>query len=79
MRFHVPPVNQGQIVEVSYASDDGYVFRCRYDQSDRTKVYAMSRCLTGDEGDYWNGPPSNRRWRKISEDEIEARTEGGAR
>ena len=69
--FHTPPRNQGQIVEVSYASADGYVIRRSLDQSpDGPTEYAISRCLSGDEGDYWNGGPRNRRWRKISEEKA---------
>ena len=63
-----PPENQGQIVIVSYAGADGTVYRQTFDQSDRTAEYHASRALVDDEGDYWNGAPANRRWRKVTED-----------
>jgi len=66
MRFYTPGGNQGQIVEVSYASSAGYVIRRRYDQSDRTTDYAISRCLHDDSGDYWNGAPANKRWSTLT-------------
>lgn len=43
LRFLTPPVNQGQIVEVSYAgTGDGRVIRRTHDQSDRTTHYAIA-------------------------------------
>jgi hypothetical protein len=69
--FHTPPRNQGQIVEVSYTMIDGQVIRKTYDQSDRSTEYAASAALAHDEGDYWNQEPRNKRWRKISADDVQ--------
>jgi hypothetical protein len=71
MRFHTPPANQGQIVEVSYACSEGYVIRRRYDQSDRTTDYAIAKCLNDDDGDYWNGAPANKRWSALTGAKLE--------
>lgn len=68
--FHTPPRNQGQIVEVSYAMIDGQVIRRTCDQSDRSTEYAITKAKIDDEGDYWNGEPTNARWRKISASEL---------
>jgi hypothetical protein len=69
--FITPPENQGQIVEKSYVLLwDNTVLRCIYDQSDGSLEYATSRALSGDEGEYQNGAPKNKRWRKISHDEA---------
>jgi hypothetical protein len=68
--FHTPPCNQGQIVEVSYTMIDGYVIRRSFDRSDRSRGYAISKAKNDDEGDYWNGEPTNSRWRKVSASEL---------
>lgn len=40
MRFYTPRVNQGQIVEVSYAyGEDGIAYKRVHDASDRTTDY----------------------------------------
>ena len=76
MDFITPPECQGQIVTYSYATTvikrKAYVIKERYDASDRTTTYSISRMLVGDQGDYWNGRPSNRRWRKISQAEFDS-------
>lgn len=68
--FHVPPRNQGQIVEVAYAAVDGMVIQRVYDASDRSIDFYISKMLKDDEGDYWNGEPSNKRWRKMTNKEL---------
>ena len=70
--FHVAPENQGQIVEYGYALSDGgdWVICRERDRSNNTVSYFKSRTLKYDEGDYWNAPPRNKRWRKISEKEA---------
>lgn len=68
--FHVPPANQGQIVFESYAAVGDYVIRRRFDGSDRSDKYAIAKALAGDEGDYWNRAPRNKRWRAITADEA---------
>lgn len=74
MTYHIAPQNQGQMVEVAYATTgDGRVVRRTHDKSDRTTRYAISRMLTGDEGDYWQTEPRNRRWTDITEGEADAR------
>lgn len=69
-KFITPPENQGQIVEVSYAAVGNEVIRRTHDQSDKSTEYAASKALNGDEGDYWNGAPANKRWRTITADEA---------
>lgn len=40
MKMYVRPVDQGQIVEVSYGYDyDGYAYRRTLDRSDRSEVW----------------------------------------
>ena len=70
--FHVPPRNQGQIVEVAYAYIAGTdeVVRRIHDQSDGSMEYAVSKALADDEGDYWQREPRNKRWRTISREEA---------
>jgi hypothetical protein len=69
--FYTPPENQGQIVEVSYTMIDGQVIRKTYDHSDRSTAYAISDATDTDEGDYWNGEPSNTDWREISAADVQ--------
>ncbi len=70
--FYTAPVDQGQIVEVSYAmTDDGHVICRVFDAGDRTTEYSISQALVSDRGDYWNGPPENKRWRKITKAEVD--------
>lgn len=70
-RFHTPPHNQGQIVEVSYALVGSSVIRWTFDASDRTSTYAISQALRDDDGDYWNRTPRNRRWRNLDKAEVQ--------
>ena len=70
--YHIAPKDQGQIVEVAYASVGDYVIRRILDRSDRSVAYSISRRRVADEGDYWNAPPRNRRWRHITESEATA-------
>lgn len=71
IQFHVPPENQGQIVEVSYALAGDYTIRCMYDQSDRTKLYALTRTNDDDDGDYWNGAPHYQDWELLTEEDAQ--------
>ena len=68
--FCTPPVNQGQIVTVSYAAAYPYVICCVHDASDGTTTYSAAKMLTDDDGDYWHGAPSNKRWRKMTAQEL---------
>jgi hypothetical protein len=70
IQFHVPPRNQGQIVEVAYAAVDDHVIQRVYDASDRTTEFYVSKMLVDDQGDYWNGEPANKRWRRIKGQEL---------
>jgi hypothetical protein len=72
LTFHVPPRNQGQMVEQSYAADHerGEVIRRTADASARTIEYHASPLLAGDEGEYWNAPPRNRRWHRLDSAEL---------
>lgn len=76
MKFFTPPECQGQIVTYSYATtlikSKAYVIEERYDASDRTTTYSISRMKVSDQGEYWNRGPSNRRWRKISQAEFDS-------
>ena len=56
--FHTPPANQGQIVEISYASAERYVIKRKLDFSDGETHYYVSRALVVDDGDYWNAFPN---------------------
>lgn len=72
--FHVPPRNQGQIVEVAYGADSaGLVFRRTLDRSDGSTRYAVadsadcgcdSECSCFEP---WNGEPSGFDWVSIEE------------
>ena len=69
--FHVPPENQGQIVEVAYAAVGGHVVERTHDRSDGSTRYSVSKMLADDQGEYWNGAPRNKRWKPISERQFE--------
>ena len=59
--FIVPPENQGQIVEVSYAiaADDEVIIERTLDKSDRTIRYDAYEYPDKEwEWDPWNGTPS---------------------
>lgn len=65
--MNVPPVNQGQIVEISYGWDeDGRLYRRTYDQSDCSESWDVARS-TGHIPDDWhpvNEPPPRRtKWK----------------
>lgn len=78
MTFHTPPEKQGQIVEVSYVLIDGeIVLRRTIDRSNGITEYAESSVLDSDNGEYWNGAPANKRWRKLSPREVAYVIEGG--
>lgn len=68
--FHVPPRNQGQIIIVSYAAAYPYVLRHQHDRSDNSHSYEISHMHSKDECDYWNGEPPNRRWRRMTAEEV---------
>jgi hypothetical protein len=68
--FHVPPVNQGQIVEVAYGASNGVVIKRIHDRSDKTTSYYRSKMLASDYGDYWNSEPENARWKQIEIKEV---------
>lgn len=70
MEMHTPPECQGQTVNVSYGMWGGYVYRHTHDRGDQSHSYARSVALIGDEGDYWDEEPKNRRWKSITEAEF---------
>jgi hypothetical protein len=75
LEFHVPPANQGQIVEVAYAlSPEGLIERT-FDRSDRStsyRIHAWTRALESYD-DPWNRPPPNvRGWKRISAEDVAA-------
>jgi hypothetical protein len=61
-RWHVAPVDQGQIVEVAYgaAAEDGMMVRRITDRGDGTVMYQITDapCLW----EPWNEPPMARDW-----------------
>lgn len=58
VQFHLPPANQGQIVDVSYGAWGGMVYRRRHDKSDGLKQYSMRSWRTSDgDCDFWNHAP----------------------
>lgn len=66
MKMIIPPENQGQTVLIGYGWHDGSLYRCVYDQSDKTE-----RWFIAGEGDSdnlpenWhpvNGEPEIRNW-----------------
>lgn len=71
MTFHVLPQNQGQIVEIAYARAGDTVVCRTLDRSDRSERYEVATALAGDEGDYWNQEPANRRWKTVSKEYID--------
>ena len=64
--FITPPECAGQIVEVSYASDDGEGFKWTYDRSDhasRIEVCDLADCGCDHDCDCWdpvNKEPNNK-------------------
>lgn len=69
--FHVPPIYQGQLVEVSYALTPFGVVEKIYDRSDRTTSYrtafwtpALER-WSESQGP-WNTVPPKARWRNLT-------------
>lgn len=58
LKFHTPPANQGQIVEVSYAPTmEGEVIRRTLDRSDNSVCYAIADMDDEDAGEYWQTEP----------------------
>ena len=66
MRLDTPPVNQGQIVDVSYGWDGGVCYRRTHDRSDNTTTWArLSDAATrkwlrtpgATTWEFCNGPP----------------------
>lgn len=79
--YHVAPRDQGQIVEVAWASggEDGVVERIT-DRSDQSVCYRLHPWLVADRHfDPWNGSPEgvscSRRSRKITPAEARQLTE----
>lgn len=59
LKFMIPPICQGQIVEVSYAADADRAYMRVFDRSDRSEdLYAVSwDDVSADEYDAWD--PAN--------------------
>ncbi len=70
LEFHVPPRNQGQIVEVAYAlfAEGNLVVKRVHDGSDGSATYYISPVCDDDDGDYWNGAPKNKDWQELPTD-----------
>jgi hypothetical protein len=62
-----PPRNQGQIVEVSYATDGESIFRRTLDRSDLSEVIECRDFEEGENFNPWNeAPRSNDAWEFVS-------------
>ena len=62
--FVTPLKYQNQIVEVSYLMDGDRVWRRIHNRSDNSYTFYSSIPLKDDDGNYYENPPKNRRWRK---------------
>src|SRR5215470_14457991 len=72
--FHVPPVYQGQTVEVSYALTPLSVVEKSYDRSDRTTSYQIASWTPAlerwsESRGPWNTAPPKARWRRLTTNE----------
>lgn len=76
VQYHVPPENQGQIVEVSYGCDGDYVYCKTFDQSDRTTSYARFEHPDTPEQEFdfdpWNGEPKLGDEVPFTKDEVDS-------
>jgi hypothetical protein len=75
-RFYVPPLNQGQIVEYSYAVTPSGIIERVFDRSDRSTYYNFHRWTRAlqDWDDPWNRPPPFvRGWKRITDAEVDRR------
>jgi hypothetical protein len=76
MKFSVPPENQGQIVEVSYAPTPAGLVKKIHDRSDQSTSYQIARwtakleAWAESEGP-WNSRPPKTRWRQATLEEID--------
>lgn len=68
--MHVPPENQGQIVEVSYGWRDDRLYRRVLDKSDRSEAWAVARDSKAlrnyqeSSSELWNeAPPEKITWK----------------
>jgi hypothetical protein len=64
MYWYTRPVDQGQMVHVSYSTDGEVLYRRQYDRSDRTESYDCA-AIEGSCEDFepWNGKlPSHDDW-----------------
>ena len=58
LEYVIPLCNMGQIVEISYACDENYIYERSYDRSNQTTVYArFEHPDTEGEFEPWNGEP----------------------
>jgi hypothetical protein len=69
--FHVPPIYQGQVVELAYALTPLGVVERIHDRSDRTRAYQIADWTPALERwsesvGPWNSPPPRVRWRKLT-------------
>ena len=71
MTFYVPPIYQGQIVEVSYALTPIGVVEKIHDRSDRTTSYRIAPWTPAlqrwsESKGPWNAVPPKARWRNLT-------------
>jgi len=70
LHFIEPVANQGQIIQVGYFRWRNMVYKRILDCSTNSAEFYASTALKSDEGDYLHFPPLNKRWRRITGDEI---------
>jgi len=75
MKFHTPPKNQGQTVEVSYAGVAAGIIMRVHDRSDRSTSYYLARWTNKldrwwDAVGPWNAEPPTKFGRRLSEKEV---------
>lgn len=75
--MHIPPENQGQIVEVSYGWIEGRLYKRSLDKSDRTEDWWVARDSEAlrdyqeSSSELWNEPPPEKITWKNCEDPKE--------
>jgi mannose/cellobiose epimerase-like protein (N-acyl-D-glucosamine 2-epimerase family) len=72
MSFQIPPICQGQMVEVGYSCTANYIVRRTHDRSDRSTCYSVAE-ISDDDWEWYetyhpvNGePPDHLEW--VSQD-----------
>ncbi len=76
MNFEIPPENQGEMIEVSYAITPYGVMKRSHDQSDRSESFMIARWTP--ELQAWatslgprNSRPPLAKWRQATKEEVD--------